>query len=308
MRINAINNQRTFKGLFIDRSKENGGNWKMEYRPYSWELEDGKPVMQNKKKINYQAPKLPNNEENFFINSNNVEVSQDIFGTTSYYKCPPERNNGKMRSRIDVGMPMNREESLNVYLKKMEKFNKDKRSMLTHELKSPVDFTPVMIAYENEFKDALSRYNNDRGIFGGVKTENVSNMVNKTKLLYERAKELYKNAMRYINVSETIPQTEKEITQIKKELSLIEQAKKDKNYIDISNRSINNADEPLIKYLDEMVLSGKPVSEYNKLIALPASTRWLKDIFSSLNVNLNTGLSPSTKTKVLEHVRSLIRK
>ena len=308
MRINAINNQRTFKGLFIDRSKENGGNWKMEYRPYSWELEDGKPVMQNKKKINYQAPKLPNNEENFFINSNNVEVSQDIFGTTSYYKCPPERNNGKMRSRIDVGMPMNREESLNVYLKKMEKFNKDKRSMLTHELKSPVDFTPVMIAYENEFKDALSRYNNDRGIFVGVKTENVSNMVNKTKLLYERAKELYKNAMRYINVSETIPQTEKEITQIKKELSLIEQAKKDKNYIDISNRSINNADEPLIKYLDEMVLSGKPVSEYNKLIALPASTRWLKDIFSSLNVNLNTGLSPSTKTKVLEHVRSLIRK
>lgn len=308
MRINAINNQRTFKGLFIDRSKENGGNWKMEYRPYSWELEDGKPVMQNKKKINYEAPKLPNNEENFFINSNNVEVSQDIFGTTSYYKCPPERNNGKMRSRIDVGMPMNREESLNVYLKKMEKFNKDKRSMLTHELKSPVDFTPVMIAYENEFKDALSRYNNDRGIFGGVKTENVSNMVNKTKLLYERAKELYKNAMRYINVSETIPQTEKEITQIKKELSLIEQAKKDKNYIDISNRSINNADEPLIKYLDEMVLSGKPVSEYNKLIALPASTRWLKDIFSSLNVNLNTGLSPSTKTKVLEHVRSLIRK
>ena len=308
MRINAINNQRTFKGLFIDRSKENGGNWKMEYRPYSWELEDGKPVMQNKKKINYQAPKLPNNEENFFINSNNVEVSQDIFGTTSYYKCPPERNNGKMRSRIDVGMPMNREESLNVYLKKMEKFNKDKRSMLTHELKSPVDFTPVMIAYENEFKDALSRYNNDRGIFGGVKTENVSNMVNKTKLLYERAKELYKNAMRYINVSETIPQTEKEITQIKKDLSLIEQAKKDKNYIDISNRSINNADEPLIKYLDEMVLSGKPVSEYNKLIALPASTRWLKDIFSSLNVNLNTGLSPSTKTKVLEHVRSLIRK
>ena len=308
MRINAINNQRTFKGLFIDRSKENGGNWKMEYRPYSWELEDGKPVMKNKKKINYQAPKLPNNEENFFINSNNVEVSQDIFGTTSYYKCPPERNNGKMRSRIDMGMPMNREESLNVYLKKMEKFNKDKRSMLTHELKSPVDFTPVMIAYENEFKDALSRYNNDRGIFGGVKTENVSNMVNKTKLLYERAKELYKNAMRYINVSETIPQTEKEITQIKKELSLIEQAKKDKNYIDISNRSINNADEPLIKYLDEMVLSGKPVSEYNKLIALPASTRWLKDIFSSLNVNLNTGLSPSTKTKVLEHVRSLIRK
>ena len=32
MRINAINNQQTFKGLFIDHSKENGGNWKMEYR------------------------------------------------------------------------------------------------------------------------------------------------------------------------------------------------------------------------------------------------------------------------------------
>ncbi len=315
MKINAINNQQTFKGLFVDHSKENGGNWKMEYRPYSWELEEGKPVMQNKKQINYQAAKLPNNEERFFINSNKVEVSQDIFGTTSYYKCPPERNNGEMRSRIDVGLPMNREDSLNVYLQKMEKFNQDKRNMLTKELKSPVDFVPVKIAYENEFKDALSQYNNDRGFFGGAKTENVSNMIEKTKLLYDRAQELYKNAMKYINVNESIPQTETEISKIKEELSLIEKAKKEHNYIDISNRGWEDADRPLINYLDEIASSGRPVKEYNKLIVLPGCTRWMKDIFnvlheyagSSMKINFDAGLSQEAKTRTMELVRFLIK-
>ena len=36
MKINAINNT-NFKGLFTNKSSQNGGNWKMEYSPYAWE-------------------------------------------------------------------------------------------------------------------------------------------------------------------------------------------------------------------------------------------------------------------------------
>lgn len=316
MKINAINNQQTFKGLFIDHSKENNGDWKMEYRPYSWELEEGKPVMQNKKRIDYQAAKLPDNEEKFFINSGKVEISQDILGTTSYYKCPPERNNGEMRSRIDVGLPMNREESLRVYLQKMEIFNKNKHDMLQKELKNAVDFDPVKVAYRYEFMGALSKYNKDRGFFGGVKSQNVDNMAAKTNLLYERAEALYKNAMKYINVNESLSLTNAEISKIREELSLIEKARKENNFIDISNRGLENPDKQLIYYLDEIASSGKPVKEYNKLVVFPGCIRWMKDIFSVLHeyagsamkINFETGLSQEAKTRTLELVRYLIKK
>ena len=36
MKINAINNT-NFRGLFTDKSSQNGSNWKMEYSPYAWE-------------------------------------------------------------------------------------------------------------------------------------------------------------------------------------------------------------------------------------------------------------------------------
>lgn len=314
MRINAINNQQTFKGLFIDHSKENGGNWKMEYRPYSWELKEGVPVMQNKEHVNYEKAQLPANEE-IYVNTHGRESSKDILGTESYYKFPPDVNNGEMRSRIDVGFPMNREESLNVYLKKMEKFNKDKRQILSHDLKYKVDFFSVDNAY-NDFNSSLSKYNNDRGFFGGIKSEHSDNMAENAKYMYERAKILYENASKYVNINESIQDTESAIEKIKEELSLIEKAKIENNYIDISNRAINDVDRPLETYLDEIVSSNRPVGQFNKYISLPKRSYWLRDILSCLHeyagswmkVDFNVALPPEAKEKVMGLVRYLVWK
>ena len=50
MKIQAINTNTNFKGLFTDKSAQNNGNWRMEYQPYSWESNNtGK--MANKERI-----------------------------------------------------------------------------------------------------------------------------------------------------------------------------------------------------------------------------------------------------------------
>ena len=65
MKIQAINNQVSSKGIYVDRSNENHRNWKMVYHPYSWELDgEGKP---------YIAPK--NNAINIFNKPTHKRIS-----------------------------------------------------------------------------------------------------------------------------------------------------------------------------------------------------------------------------------------
>ena len=71
MKINAITNT-SFKGLFTDRTQENNGNWRMEYRPYSWENK-----MVPKTKIDVFSSVLPTNEE-IYIGGGQRESSKDI--------------------------------------------------------------------------------------------------------------------------------------------------------------------------------------------------------------------------------------
>ena len=64
MKVNVINNT-NFKGLFIDKTKENNGNWRMEYRPYSWEMKnDGEYIMAPQTEWDLFSDKLPDNEKN----------------------------------------------------------------------------------------------------------------------------------------------------------------------------------------------------------------------------------------------------
>ena len=67
MRIQAINTNTNFKGLFTNKSNENGGNWKMEYQPYSWEKNADGDIgyMANKERVDVYASRLPDNEEIF---------------------------------------------------------------------------------------------------------------------------------------------------------------------------------------------------------------------------------------------------
>ena len=98
MKIQAINTNTNFKGLFTDKSAQNNGNWRMEYQPYSWESNNtGK--MANKERIDIYANMLPDNEEIYTKNKGYyAETSGDILGTTSYYKT----YDGRMLSLIHI--------------------------------------------------------------------------------------------------------------------------------------------------------------------------------------------------------------
>ena len=65
MKINAINNT-NFKGLFTNKSSQNGGNWRMEYSPYAWESKNGWEIdskMANQSGIDIFGTCLPDNEK-----------------------------------------------------------------------------------------------------------------------------------------------------------------------------------------------------------------------------------------------------
>lgn len=148
MKISAINYQQNFKGLFIDKSKENGGEWKVVYRPYSWELlptgnygefcDVKKPIMFNKEKIDLDSSRLPWNEE-IYIPETKTEprISKDILGTVSYYSYPSYTGKEETKDYIEVGESLNREESLKVYAEKMKKFMEMKLEKL-YNTKEPV--------------------------------------------------------------------------------------------------------------------------------------------------------------------------
>ena len=119
MKINAISNT-NFRGLFTDKSAQNGGNWKMEYSPYAWESKQGWVIdskMANQSDIDVFGTCLPDNEK-IYTEKNGRKSAKDILGTEFYY----EYQDGKVRKTITEVPAMNREESLRVYNGKLQKF------------------------------------------------------------------------------------------------------------------------------------------------------------------------------------------
>ena len=139
MKINAISNT-NFKGLFTDKSAQNGGNWKMEYSPYAWEAKYFKidSKMANQENIDIFGTCLPDNEK-IYTNENGKKSAKDILGTEFYY----EYENGKVRKTITEVPAMNRENSLKVYNKKLDKFlkmKKDKSEEIKRALRQDEDY------------------------------------------------------------------------------------------------------------------------------------------------------------------------
>ena len=124
MKIQAINNT-NFKGLFTDASGINGGNWRMEYSPYSWESNNtGK--MANQTDIDVYAKNLPDNDKIYTYDlSTRRKSARDILGTEFYF----ENADGKMRRTITEVPEMNREDSLRVLDKKLGIFLEDKQKL-----------------------------------------------------------------------------------------------------------------------------------------------------------------------------------
>ncbi len=287
MKIQPINNTQTFKGLFVDCSKENGGDWKMVYRPYSWELKDSKtPIMSSKTPIDILADYLPDNEEIFIpMQENKPEISKDILGTVSYYKYPASYNNGEMRRQIIFGEPLSREESLNIYLQKLDKFVEMKHNKQSELEKSIQSADQDLQNLNNNFGNSSCAYERTSLGFNKHKRE----MDKFEKDMYQQAKTLHKNAIDYIKINSSLQSIEKQKLEMQEELAMIENARNNNVLVDISKRHLPDPNKAYWQVLVEAINNKNIRLNTDKVIVFPHATKTLKSLiegwFKSYNVS-----------------------
>lgn len=291
MKIQAINTNTNFKGLFTDKSAQNNGNWRMEYQPYSWESNNtGK--MANKERIDIYANMLPDNEEIYTKNKGYyAETSGDILGTTSYYKT----YDGRMRRTIDEMPAMNREDSLKVLDKKLGKFLEQKQE-LRKELEANFDRQTLAIRSSSDNYNIAS-YELDNTFWTKKNIKN--NMDNAARELKNNADIMYQNSQNYIKLMGSIDAIRQTKENGQKEIKQIEELKKSGKLIDISRRDIPNPNEALKQALADIRAAA------GKFLCLPHKLMSMDEILKIVNPrNLSSGYN----NEIISHVEKLIKR
>ena len=291
MKIQAINTNTNFKGLFTDKSAQNNGNWRMEYQPYSWESNNtGK--MANKERIDIYANMLPDNEEIYTKNKGYyAETSGDILGTTSYYKT----YDGRMRRTIDEMPAMNREDSLKVLDKKLGKFLEQKQE-LRKELEANFDRQTLAIRSSSDNYNIAS-YELDNTFWTKKNINN--NMDNAARELKNNADIMYQNSQNYIKLMGSIDAVRQTKENGQKEIKQIEELRKSGKLIDISRRDIPNPNEALKQALADIRAAA------GKFLCLPHKLMSMDEILKIVNPrNLSSGYD----NEIMHHIEKLIKR
>lgn len=291
MKIQAINTNTNFKGLFTDKSAQNNGNWRMEYQPYSWESNNtGK--MANKERIDIYANMLPDNEEIYTKNKGYyAETSGDILGTTSYYKT----YDGRMRRTIDEMPSLNREDSLKVLDKKLGKFLEQKQE-LRKELEANFDRQTLAIRSSSDNYNIAS-YELDNTFWTKKNIKN--NMDNAARELKNNADIMYQNSQNYIKLMGSIDAVRQTKENGQKEIKQIEELRKSGKLIDISRRDIPNPNEALKQALADIRAAA------GKFLCLPHKLMSMDEILKIVNPrNLSSGYD----NEIMHHIEKLIKR
>lgn len=291
MKIQAINTNTNFKGLFTDKSAQNNGNWRMEYQPYSWESNNtGK--MANKERIDIYANMLPDNEEIYTKNKGYyAETSGDILGTTSYYKT----YDGRMRRTIDEMPAMNREDSLKVLDKKLGKFLEQKQE-LRKELEANFDRQTLAIRSSSDNYNIAS-YELDNTFWTKKNIKN--NMDNAARELKNNADIMYQNSQNYIKLMGSIDAVRQTKENGQKEIKQIEELRKSGKLIDISRRDIPNPNEALKQALADIRAAA------GKFLCLPHKLMSMEEVLKIVNPrNLSSGYD----NEIMHHIEKLIKR
>ena len=291
MKIQAINTNTNFKGLFTDKSAQNNGNWRMEYQPYSWESNNtGK--MANKERIDIYANMLPDNEEIYTKNKGYyAETSGDILGTTSYYKT----YDGRMRRTIDEMPAMNREDSLKVLDKKLGKFLEQKQE-LRKELEANFDRQTLAIRSSSDNYNIAS-YELDNTFWTKKNIKN--NMDNAARELKNNADIMYQNSQNYIKLMGSIDAVRQTKENGQKEIKQIEELRKSGKLIDISRRDIPNPNEALKQALADIRAAA------GKFLCLPHKLMSMDEILKIVNPR---NLSSAYNNEIMHHIEKLIKR
>lgn len=280
MKINSIQNT-NFRGLFVDKTKENNGKWKMEYYPYSWETAkinsetyDAKVTeMAKKEKIDITAAKLPWNEEIYVAEtSRSPRISKDILGTVSYYEYPQDIMMGEFRKKIDEKEPMNLEESLKVSVQKHKIFKEMKNeemSKIAEKISS--DKAELMKLFDKYFQ-----YSYEQEKLFSFLSDARSNMDSTIGDLKSKLFWAYDNINKYVKIASSLKELDKYIQFQESELEKIAEKKKTGDIIDISIRHQHDPNKPLYDAVNKLIKKPEELRTTNKLVLLAHKTIPLK--------------------------------
>lgn len=292
MKINAINNT-NFRGLFTDKTAQNGGNWRMEYSPYSWESNNSSK-MANKKKIDVYASSLPDNEEIYTKFENGGENSKDILGTESYYK----HSDGKMRRTITEVPSMNREESLKVQNKKYDAFLDMKKDEFRRLRGNVTDVTEKVDNSITNFR----RYADDipLGFFAAAydRRQAVNQMSKEFNTVVDSAKNAYTNFLDYDKLRISADNVRSVQKRNAEEIEKLADLRKSGRLIDISRRDIADADKPLIESLTRGFNTIR-----SKFVCLPHRLISMDEVMRSLG---RASEVPANKQLIIDYIKRLI--
>lgn len=280
MKIQSIS-ATNFKGLFTDKSKENNGKWKVIYSPYSWELAPYKDTdmldvkksnMDPKKPIEIISDLLPNNEEIFIPQKgDSPAMSKDINGTVSYYAYPKHIKNGETQSDIEIGPALDREESLKVYRKKLNKFRELKLARQEEIARELYGTYSVQNPY-SQFRINSKKY--DDSFFG---KEYKLKMDEYASQMYKASEDNLAKANEYIAINKSLDNIDKIKARISKELKMIKEAKMSGNLVDISRRDVVDPNKPLWDAIKEIVENNKLYESTKKILVFPSWSVPLKN-------------------------------
>lgn len=290
MKINAISNT-NFKGLFTDKSAQNGGNWKMEYSPYAWEAKYFKidSKMANQENIDIFGTCLPDNEK-IYTNENGKKSAKDILGTEFYY----EYENGKVRKTITEVPAMNREDSLKVYNKKLDKFlkmKKDKSEEMKKEVsETPKSFKDLTYNFYEHAEDIKHRY------LGRTYYLKYSSqvMIGAFNQLKDSANGLVKKFDEYATLRDSMDDVKHYISENKAEIELLEEKRKSGKLIDISRRDVYDPNQPLWKALQNVREAAQ------KYVALPHKTISVREILNAVGGKVKEADIPNLAIKYID--------
>ena len=291
MKIQKINNS-NFKGLFTNKSTSD--NWRMEYSPYSWES-NNTSKMAKKEQFDIYAHTLPDNEEYYIKGSGLAESSKDIFGTESYYV----NHDGKMRTTITEMPALNREESLNILNKKLDKFIEIKNTAMS-AIKNDAELVKnSTIKSEQRF----ANYYNDTQT-GFFHRENpIQSSCVQMKYEFDNVRnntvQLYNNLTNYIKLRESYENVKKQHAQNESEIKFLKDLRSKNQLIDISRRNIYDPNKALWEALQDI---NKSIS---KFVCLPHKTISIEEILNAVGQKVKSADIPQ---KAIEYVDTLIKK
>lgn len=297
MKINVISNT-NFRGLFTDKSAQNGGNWKMEYSPYSWESKNFKldSTMADQGDVDILGTCLPDNEK-IYTEQNGRKSAKDILGTEFYY----EYDNGKVRKTITEVPAMNREDSLRVYNSKLEKFLEMKKEKAENIEKTVVDATKNLDDDVDAFYDRADDL--EKGYFTRHYTTAGSSYVMKKK--YRKVVDALENVTKqfkyYTDLRDSSDFVKKYIAENAKEISLLSQKRKAGKLIDISRRDVYDPNKALWNAMQNI----KEAAE--KYVSLPHKTISVQEIIKAISEKAKVKNAEIPKLAI-QYVDTLIKK